>query len=133
MLNRWLARMVVWMLRSARFSNQERQILTAVLLERLGALPLRASIVVDETGKVFVGGKPLTLEKAQLLRETSQTMLKNFARKFVREQIVFMAIHKGVHENTTPEQGLFAKAALWALQEEEKLYAELAGAEGESD
>lgn len=106
--------------------------LTAAMLDRLGALPLHARIKIDETGKVIVGGKTLNLETAQRLRETAKAQLKNFARKFVGEQVTFMAIHKGVHENASPEQGLFAKAALWVRQEEDELYQMLAGSEDEA-
>lgn len=129
MINRLVLRAVLFVLRSRRFTNEQRQIFTASLLDRIGALPLRARIRVDETGKVFVGGKPLNLDTAKTLRETAKAMLRNYARRQVREQVLFMAVHKGVFENESPEQGLFAKAALWFAQEEDKLYLELAGAE----
>lgn len=118
--------LVIWALKSAHINNQERQLLTAALLTHLGALPLRARIVVDDAGQIFVDGKQLTLGAAQQLRDGSKALMKNFARKVVREQVIFMALHKGVHENTSPEQGLFAKAALWFFQEEEELYRKFA-------
>lgn len=121
------------MLRSARLSNENRQILTSTLLDRLGALPLHARISLDDTGKVIVAGKTLNLETAQRLRQTSKALLQNFARKFVGDQVTFMAIHMGVHVNASPEEGLFAKAALWVRQEEDKLYALLAGQEAEDE
>lgn len=114
--------MVIWALKSAHIKNEERQILTSALLDRLGAVPLRAKIVIDEVGQVFVNGKQLTADAALQMKDGSRAMLKNFARRFVREQVMFMAIHMGVHENSSPEQGLFAKAALWNLQEEQELY-----------
>lgn len=107
--------------------------LTTTLLDRLGALPLHASIIVDLEGKIFVGGKQLTHETAKRMHESSRSMLHNFARRFVREQVTYMAIEKGVHENLSPEQGLFSKAALWIYQEEDKLYRQFAQSEDDDD
>lgn len=131
MWGKWATKLAIRLLRDATLGAEERQLLTATFLDKLGALPLRARITIDEAGQIFVNGKKLSLETARTLHDTSKTMLKNFARRFVREQVAFMAIHKGVHENTSPEQGLFAKAALWFMQEEDELYALLAQNEGE--
>lgn len=127
----WGTKLAVALLKNATLKNEERQLLTVTLLDKLGALPLRARISLDEAGQIFVDEKQLTLETSRTLHETSKAMLNNFARRFVREQVTFMAIHKGVHENISPEQGLFAKAALWFLQEEDELYRRFAQIEGE--
>lgn len=107
-------------------SNEEKQILTAFLLDKLGALPLHARITVDGTGKVFVQGRSLDIEAADRLKQAAVAMQNNAARNLVREAVTFMAIVDGVHKNITPEMGLFAKAALWFLQEEDDLYKRLA-------
>lgn len=133
MLGKWATKLAVALLRNATLTNESRQLLTSALLAKLGALPLRARIVVDKSGQIFVDEKQLTLEAARQLHDTSISMQKNFARRFVREQVTYMAIHKGVHENASPEQGLFAKAALWFLQEEDELYRILSQNEAEED
>lgn len=122
MLGRWASRLAVKLLSWSKISNEDRQLLTAALIDNLGALPLRARITTDETGTFFVDKRPLTIENSRKIHESSKSMLNNYARRFVREQVTFMAIQKGVHENTSPEQGLFAKAALWFYQEEDELY-----------
>lgn len=114
------------MLRSTRFGNESKQLLTAALLDKLHAVPVRARITYDETGKCFVDGRPLNLETATRLRQGAISIRQNFARKIVGEQVSFMAVQMGVHRNATPEEGLFCKAALWVRQEEDKLYGELA-------
>lgn len=96
------------------------------MLDRLGALPVRATITFDETGKCLVRGKELPFEKARLLKLGAQQMLRNYARRFVQENMQFLAIKQGVHQNLSPEQGLFAKAILWQHQEEQELYERLA-------
>lgn len=126
MIGRWVVRTTVFLLRNSRINNEDRQLLTTALLDKLGALPLHARIVVDEAGQIFVDGKQMTLETARQMREGSKALLNNFARRIVREQITFMAVKMGVHENISPEQGLFAKAALWGFQEEDELYRQFA-------
>lgn len=131
MFGRWGTKLAIALLQYSALSNEDRQLLTTVILDKLRALPLRARIVQDESGMIFVDGKQLNFETATRLHETSKTMLTNFARRFIREQVTWMAIQKGVYENTSPEEGLFAKAALWCFQEEEKLYRTFAQLEAE--
>lgn len=129
MWGRLVTKLVIVLLKDSRLDNEHRQLLTAALLDRLGALPINAKVVIDDVHKVFINGRPITLNAAKKLHEGSKAMVKNFARKVVREQVTFMAVHKGVHENISPEQGLFAKAALWVMQEEDELYRRFAAVE----
>lgn len=112
---------------------EERQILTAMLLEKLGALPLHAKIRVDKTGRVVVNGRSLDLDAATRLQQAAASMQTNAARSLVRETVTFMAVMEGVHKAHVPDQMLFSKAALWFLQEEDALYAELAQTGLETD
>lgn len=116
-------------------TNEERQMLTAMLLDRLGALPLHAKIIVDGTGKVIVNGRSLEPDFAHQLKQAAVAMERNAARKLVRDTVVYMAILDGVHRNINPEMGLFAKAAIWFHQQEDELYKKLAaeGLEEEGD
>lgn len=122
---------VVDLLKQKSFSNEERQMLTATFLDRLGSLPLHATIMVDNAGGVVVNGRSLNLERATQLKQAAVAMQRNAARNLVRETVTFLAIKDGVHKNINPEMGLFAKGALWFLQQEDELYALLA--EGGSD
>lgn len=133
MWGRLATRLAIWLLKESRIGNEERQLLTAAMLAKLGALPIRATVSIDGVGRVYINERPLTLDAAKLLHEGSKLLLKSFARRVVRETVTFMAIKKGVHENVSPEQGLFAKAALWFMQEEESLYHRFAMTEAEKD
>lgn len=117
---------VVALLKDETLSTEDRNLLTTTVLDKLGALPVRARITFDEAQRCFVDGRPLTLERARKLKSSAQSLLHNFARGFVQDTIAFMAIKQGVHYNTTPEQGLFAKAILWQHNEEQQLYRSLA-------
>jgi len=69
---------------------------------------------------MLVNGREVDMEMARLLRESAKGALDNRALNFVWEQVRYQAITLGVHQNTTPEQGLFAKAALWLEEEVRK-------------
>lgn len=126
-MGRWIARLAARLLKSTRLDNESRQLLTAAILDGIHALPLRARIVIDGAGMVYVDGKPVSAPQLIALRESAAAMTENYALRFVREQVRFLAVEKGVHQNLTPEHGLFAKAALWAIHEEDTLYRKLAG------
>lgn len=121
-----IAQQTAELLRSAALSMEDRNLLTTVLLDRLGALPIRARILSDGKTILAVDGKPLNEQKAIRLRSSARSLYNNFALKFVRETIDFMAVKEGIHNATTPEQVLFAKAILWQHDEEQKLIYALA-------
>jgi hypothetical protein len=79
--------------------------------------------------QILVDGKPVHFEKSRAIARAAKAISENLARRFVRETVIFMAIKKGVHENMSPEEGLFAKAALWFMQEEDILYRSFAESE----
>lgn len=104
-----------------RLTGDTRTYVLNKLLENIGALPLRKTIVFDPDGTVLVNGRKLELEQAVSLRESVHALKNNQARKIFNEQLKFLAIEFGVHQAMTPEMMQFAKAALWLIQEEEKL------------
>lgn len=92
--------------------------LTALILERLGALPYKEIISQDENGLV-INGVPVDFEKARLIRESAIAALENPALRLVREQAAFAAVTYGVHKAETPAQMLFGRAAiLWGQNEQ---------------
>lgn len=107
-------------------SIEDRNLLTAAIIDKLGALPVRARITTDEAQQVFIDGRPLKFEVARKLKQSARALKRNFARKFVQETIAFMAIKQGIHIALSPEQVLFAKAVLWQHNEEQMLYETLA-------
>lgn len=115
------------LLNSTQLSVEDRNLLTTTLLDKLGALPVRARIMVERDGhgvaqQILFDGKPVAPKLAVRLQQSARSLLNNFARKLVQETIVFLAIKQGVHQNVSPEQGLFAKAILWQHHEEQELY-----------
>lgn len=115
------AQLALKLLRNEKLSIEDRNLLTTALLDKLGAIPVRARITIDETGRCLVDGKELTVEKSNRLLASARALKRNFAYKLIQETVTFLAIKQGVHYNTSPEQGLFAKAILWQQVEEQQL------------
>lgn len=97
------------------------------VLQNMSALPFRDTITFDAArGAIFVNGKQLTPEQATLLRTSANAAQDSFALKLVHEQVRFKAVKMGVHEGLNPDMIMFAKAALWYAEEENKLLSTLA-------
>jgi len=111
----WL---VKWLLGNA--TVEERTLYTALLLDRLGALPLSDILYQDEAGTLLIGGRPVDIEKARLLRNAARNALDNAALVLIREQVAYQASVLGSTKAQTPTDLLFARAALWWVQEVEK-------------
>lgn len=121
MLGKIIAKITVRALRSKRLEAEDRAKCLAALLDNLQAIPIRGVITFNQQGTIAINGRPLEPEQAKLFAESARAMLDSFARKIIREQVAFQAVEMGVHQGLTPEMIVFAKAALWVMQEEQKL------------
>lgn len=121
MLNKFLAKLAVWLLRNKKLERESKSKVMAALLDNVGALPLRSTIIFDNQGTILLNGKPLELEQAISFRESARIMQDSFARKLINEQLKYLAIQYGVHNGLTPDMIIFSKAALWMIDEENKL------------
>lgn len=127
-----LVRLICWLLKSSFLSPEKRVMLTNQVLSTIGALPLHAIITVDDAGKLHISGVPLEYEKAVSLRESASNVLNSDAWKIVHDQVLYLAVSKGVHEALNHDQILFAKAAIWYGQQERDVLKVLAGETGNS-
>lgn len=127
-----MVRFVCWLLKHASLSPLKRMMLLNAVLSTVGSLPIHSIITVDDTGKLCIHGKPLEYEYAVMLRESAANVLKSPAYGLVREQVLYQAVSKGVHEALNHDQILFAKAAIWYGQQELDLLKVLAQEAGNS-
>lgn len=125
MFQKIIAKIIIWYLKNNRLSGEARALCITVLLNNLQALPISSIITYDNLGRILVNRKPLEVEQSVALRESAHALSDSFARRIIREQIRFNAIELGVHQGLDTYMILFAKAALWVMQEEEKLIASL--------
>jgi hypothetical protein len=121
MLGRIIAKITVHALRSKRLSADDKTECVTALLDNLQAIPIRNMVTFNQQGTIEIGGRTLEPEQAKAFAESARAMLDSFARKIIREQVTFDAVQMGVHQGLTPEMIVFAKAALWVMQEEQKL------------
>ena len=118
------AKLIIWALKHKRLSLDAKSALTAALLDNM-ALPIRSIISYDKN-KLLVNGKEVSMEQAIQLKESARAMLHSCARRIVQDSVLWLAVQEGVHKGTSPDQILFAKAAIWQMKEEEMLYRSLA-------
>ena len=111
---------VIKALKKTSLSLEDRTSLITAILQKLVALPLNESIVIGQSS-VTINGKEMDVEQGMAFREACVSLKDNFARKIIKEELKYLAIVYGIHKATTLDQSYFAKAALWLLDEEEKI------------
>lgn len=106
---------VKWALRviqRADLTIEERTLCTGAILEKLEALPLHAIVETSDEG-ILINGKVVDIEVLRVLRESAIKALDNRAFNFIAEQVVWIAIQRGIHNGDTPEKLYFYRAAIW--------------------
>lgn len=107
--------LVKWALKVIQHSDltiDERTLCTGIVLQKLEAWPLR-SIIEDSDEGILINGKQLNIEKLKVLRESAKAALDNQALNLIGEQVVWIAIQRGLHNADTPEKLYFYRAAIW--------------------
>lgn len=116
---------IVKQLQKANLSTEDRIALTTALLDKLVALPLGNSIVVNPNG-VIINGKPLDQEQYLNFKESCTILEGNFARQVIQQQIRYLAINLGINVALSLDTIMFAKAALWCIEQEQLLLEKIA-------
>ncbi len=106
-------------------SQEDRIALMTCILDKIQALPIQDIVTFDEQGTILLQGKKLEPDQAIIFRESAVALKDSFARKVINEQVTFEAIKLGVHISLNTDQVMFAKAALWIIQEEKRLLTQI--------
>lgn len=101
-------------------SLEDRIALTNTILSTLSVLPINDAIEISPEG-VKIRGRKLNTEEFINFTESCKALKDNKARQIINEQIKFLAINMGVHQSVSLETMMFAKAALWMVQNENEL------------
>ena len=125
MLNKLITKLTIWALKSHRLTGEQRGQLKLVLIENIGALPIKKIIVRDEMGRLIVNGKHLDVEQILAFRQSLMSLKDNPARKLISDQKKFLAVEMGVHKGLNPEMIEFSKACLWNIEQDEKIIDEI--------
>ncbi len=77
--------------------------------------------VRTEDGALIVRGEAMSPEEYGAFSASLKGYRDSYARTVIRDQLKWLAINQGIHSCQSNEQLLFAKAALWLINQEEKL------------
>jgi hypothetical protein len=128
MFGRIATKLAVWLLGRAAISVEDRNLLTAALLEKVNAFPLRDIITGSESGEILVNGAPLDTDVLVKMRETAKVALENNALKLVWDQMLYRSLLGSV-TGVKPEDILFYRTAMWNGEQERRYLRILAGEE----
>lgn len=120
-------RLTVWLLKHGKLSDENRNLLTVQILDKLGALPFRDILTTNELGETLVNDVPLDVERARLLREGARAALNNSALQTIWQSIAFKAVNYGFHQAETERQILWGRAGLWFSQQMQEMLRDFAG------
>lgn len=121
-----VAKIVIWLMDNSNFSIEDRMLCTTALLNKLNAIPACDIVNVDDSGRIFVNGKPVDSDKITQIRQQAEDLLDNPLRQLVREEVSFRAVKIGVHKANDLKEIFFAKAAIFQAQQEDEIYERLA-------
>lgn len=106
-------RIVQWALARKSLTLTQRNLFTGLILDNLQALPLASIITTDGGNSILINGEPLDFEKSKMLREAAKAALSNKALQLMEQEVLVIAIQRGLHKATTPEELYFYRAAIW--------------------
>ena len=116
-----LSKIIIKILKWKKLKGEDKTRIISALLENIDALPIRDAIKFDLEGTLIIRGRKLEIEQAQNLKQSVDVLKDNQARKIIQEQLLYEANKLGLHQGLTPEMIMFAKACVWAIQNEELL------------
>jgi hypothetical protein len=126
MLNKLITTITIWALRSKRLTREQRSKVMTVLLDNLGALPIRKLVARDNLGRLLINGKPMDdVEQLLAFRQSLMSYKDNPARKMLADQKKFLALEMGVFNGLNPEMIQFSKAVLYCIEQDEKIIDEI--------
>lgn len=118
-----VTKLVLWALKS-RITGENKTRLITALLNNINAVPIRDVIKHSRKG-IIVNGQILETDQGIAFLQGVTALADSKARKLIRDQILYEAIKLGVNQGDNPDKIMFAKAAIWCLEEEERLIANL--------
>lgn len=127
-MRRMLVKFALGVFKRADLTDEERSLCTGLILDRIGAAPLRAMIsFVDELGEhgvvhrtLLVNGEELDVEKLRVLREAAKVAIENASFNLVADQVRWLAFKEGLATGRPAAELIFFRAALWFIEEMKK-------------
>lgn len=118
MFSKILTKLVVRLFKS-NLSMEDANLLTTLVLDKLGALPFSNIIEIGNEG-LLINGRPVDGKEEIVLRESARLALDNKAHKLVRDQVAFLAVMNSTHKAETIPHVLWGRIGVWWYQQSEK-------------
>lgn len=115
-MRRLLLKLCLAVFRRLDLTLEERNLCTGAILDKLEALPLH-DIITSRDGEVLINGKSANLDMLRALRESAIAAIDNRALNYIAEQVVWVAVQRGVHQALKPEDMYFYRAAIWVMEQ----------------
>lgn len=115
-----LKKLLKWQ-RNQKVDHEDRLLILNNLIDQTGFFPISDILKQAPDGRLIIKGKTLGVDEIVQLQTSADALKDNLARKIISDQMRFEAVKLGVHQSTNTEMLVFAKAALWILEEQEKL------------
>lgn len=122
-----LVTFVLFLIRHAKITKENKNRIISLLLDKIHAIPVENVVSVRTDGSILVKGRVLGIEQMAVFKDSAMALKQSFARKLIHEQMTREAIIMGVYKGADTDMMVFAKAWLYAMQEEEKLIDRIVG------
>lgn len=126
MLGRFSSWFACTLLKVSVLSDADRAKLSSVIMQELGALPVKEIIETDAQGTLYLLGKPADKDVLTKLRHSAKATLNSYALNLIHDQVTWEAIKLGVHTAKSNPDLTFSRAAIWYGQQERKILTAMA-------
>lgn len=111
----------MWLLKRVQLKKEQKAKLVNELILNFNSIPLQEVIDIRPEGEVYVRGTKLSQEQVADFKLSAMALQNSNARRIINDQLRYKAIELGVKKGFDSDSILFAKAWLYAIQEEENL------------
>ena len=115
---------VIAELKRAKISKEDKLALLTAILDKISALPMQQTIISSNKG-IIINGKVLSKEQTINLKTSVLALQDNKAHQLFKDQLKYLSINLGITKSVNIDDLFFAKAALYLIDEEDKLFAGL--------
>lgn len=102
-------------LENNELTQHEHLRLLGILNKQLNIFPLSEVLIQTPMGAILANGRELNMEELVKFRQGINAIKGNWAFQLLGDQILFLAIHQGVHLGDTTEKMLWSRTAIWFI------------------
>lgn len=107
-----LGKIALAILRKSELTLADRTLFTGVLLDGVEGLPIRDIITNSDEG-ILINGKLADVDTLRVLRDSAKAALENKALDYIGQQVMWLAVQRGIINADTPEKLYFYRASIW--------------------